>query len=317
MTNPGVSGPLVTIGIASYNAADTLERAVLSASRQDWPNREIIVVDDASTDRSVEVLDKLVRHDPRIRVIRHASNKGLAGVHNTIVREARGDFIALFDDDDESAPERLRSQWDRIVSYEGMRQCQLVLCYSNRNVIKRGGDYPDHIAFAIGRREPEPHGAIVADYLFGRRSDPNFVWGLFGSCTLMARRETFLAVGPFDETFRRCAEWDMAVRAAFMGAHFIAVDKPLVTTYKTLGADKAGTIPLRAALQLREKHRTYLKERGSYWASRAIAHYHYYGNQGRSLHSWVYLAAACIASPVFLLHRLDSRLRRNAHRRCD
>jgi GT2 family glycosyltransferase len=127
---------------------------------------------------------------------------------------------------------------------------------------------------------------------------------MFGSCTLMARRETFLSVGPFDEDFRRCAEWDMAVRAAFRGAHFIAVDQPLVTQHKTDGVEKFGTVPLRYALRLRDKHKSYLTERRLYRASRAMARAQFYGGKGRAWTSRAYALIACVLSPVFLWERL-------------
>jgi glycosyltransferase involved in cell wall biosynthesis len=287
----GLSTPLVTLGITCFNAAETIGRAILSAKGQDWPTKEIIVVDDASTDASWATINDLARHDPEIRVIRHRVNRGLAGAENTIIGEARGDFVAMFDDDDESIPQRVSAQWHRIVKYEHAHQRTLILCYSR----------------AIGRSAPEPHGVVVADHLLGLGSDPQFVWGLFGSCTVMARRETFLALGPFDETFRRCAEWDLAIRAAFKGAHFISVDKPLVITHKTSGEDKAGNIPLKYALQLRTKYKKYLMRRNVYWSSRAIAYHNFYGNRGRNWRSGAYLTLACVASPVFVLNRLRQK----------
>lgn len=301
-----MSLPLITIGITCYNAEDTIGRAIASARRQTWSNNEIVLVDDASTDTSRALIDELVRGEPSIRVIQHPVNRGLAGALNNIVKEARGEFISFFDDDDESSPKRLEAQWSRIVNYEKANGCGLVLCYSNRNVIKRGGDRPHHIARAIGRHEPEPHGPIVADYLLGLGRDPQFAWGLFGSCTLMARRETFLRVGPFDETFRRCAEWDFAIRAAFLGTHFVAIDKPLVTTYKTPGAEKAGNVPLKFALQLRTKYKDYLRQRHVYWSSRAIAFHNFHGSKGRKWRSRAYLGLACLASPFFIYDRLSS-----------
>jgi glycosyltransferase involved in cell wall biosynthesis len=296
--------PLITIGLTCFNAVGTIGRAVASAFRQDWPNREIIVVDDASNDTSLVVLETLAHQNSEIRLIRHRINTGLPGALNTIVKEARGEFIALFDDDDESAPERLKAQWHRIVSYEQAKHCNLILCYSNRNVVKEGKLEPDWVARAIGREAPEPHGIAVADYIFGNVWDRGAVWGMFGSCTLMARRETFLSLGPFDEGFRRCAEWDMAVRAAFRGAHFIAVDQSLVTQHKTDGADKSEAVSLRYALRLREKHRGYLTERRFYRGSRAMARAQFHGGRGRRWTSRVYALIACVLSPVLFREKL-------------
>ncbi|TVR84876.1 MAG: glycosyltransferase family 2 protein [Rhodospirillales bacterium] len=303
-----------TIGLTSFNAQDTIERAVQSALAQDWSDLEVIVVDDCSSDGSWDILRQLAAAEPRLRVFRHKTNKGYPGALNTILDHARGDFVAIFDDDDDNVPNRVRSQVERISAYEDRTGAALVLCYANRNVVKGGQSAPDHVALAIGRTAPEPSGPEVADFLFGVGAKPGKVWGMFGSCTLMARRTTFVAVGPFDETFRRCAEWDLAVRAAFMGAHFIAVDRPLVTMYKTPGTDKSGSIPLKYALLLREKHHDYLVRRGLYHASRLIARSNFHGNKGRIWKSRAYRALACMASPVFATQSL-SRVYERAFRK--
>jgi glycosyltransferase involved in cell wall biosynthesis len=300
--------PLITLGVTCFNAATTIRRAVLSAIRQDWPNKEIIVVDDASNERTGTLLRMLHREFPEIRLVRHERNKGYPAALNTILGQARGEFIAIFDDDDASAPERLRAQWSRITAYEQRQQCSLILCYSNRKIVKLGGCTPTSIARAIGRQAPEPHGYVVADYLFGDTCYHGFVWGVFGSCTLMARRETFLEIGPFDEAFRRCAEWDMAIRAACRGAHFIAVDEPLVTQYKTGGAEKAEIISLKYALMLRSKYKHYLVERGFYWASFALARSNFHGGKGRLWKSRAYAFLACLLSPVILSKRIAGKL---------
>jgi len=273
--------PLITIGMTCHNAAGTIERAVQSALRQDWPNVEIIVVDDCSEDSSWVILKSLAENEPKLKLFRHEENKGYPAALNTLIRNARGAFIAIFDDDDDHAPDRLSAQYLRIINHEQATGADLVFCYSNRNIVRPGQSTPDHIALAIGRHAPEPFGPPVADYLFEIAANPRYVWGVFGSCTLMARREAFMAVGPLDEKFRRCAEWDMAIRAAFMNAHFIAVDRPLITQYKTESAEKSGDAPLRYALLLRDKHKEYLAARRLYLASRAQAHSRFHGDKGR------------------------------------
>ena len=80
----------------------------------------------------------------------------------------------------------------------------------------------------------------------------------------MARTQALRDLGSFDARFRRCAELDFAVRAAFAGSHFISVDAPLVTQYLTPTADKADEVRLRYRLLLVEKHRAYLNEKRCY-----------------------------------------------------
>lgn len=305
---------LITIGITCHNAADTIVRAVRSALAQEWPAVEVIAVDDCSTDDSWFLLQEVARSDDRVRVIRHERNRGYPGALNTIVANARGEFIAIFDDDDDNVPDRLAAQHRRIIAYEQQTGADLVFCYANRNVVKGGQTRPDHVALAIGRSAPEPHGPAVADYILALDADPRFVWGMFGSCTLMARRRTFRAVGDFDEAFRRCAEWDMAIRAAFKGAHFIAVDRPLITQYKTPSADKSGAVPLKYALMLRDKHRAYLEERRLYHASRAMARSNFHGNKKRVWKSRLYRLLALLLGPSLMQTKLTRLYSRSAER---
>jgi len=303
-----VTAPLITIGITCYNAADTISRAIDSALCQDWPSFEVIIVDDRSTDGSVRIIEEFISREPRARLIVHERNTGVAAARNTIIENARGDFVAYFDDDDVSVPDRLRAQWRRLVDYERAAHARLVFCYSNRNVVPYGAREPSHISFGVGHRSPEPYGRAVADFLLSLGAEPAFVWGQLGSCTLMARRQSLIEVGAFDANFRRCAELDLAIRAAFMDANFIAVDRPLITQYKTLSSDKANAEPLRYQLRLRDKHRNYLKSRNFYWTSRAIARADFQGFRSEFWKSRAWRLLAWALSPRLLRSELRKRL---------
>jgi glycosyltransferase involved in cell wall biosynthesis len=303
--------PLITVGITCHNAADTIARAIGSALRQDWPCFEVLIADDFSNDDSSAIIERVAALDSRVRLIRHAQNRGVAAARNTILASARGTFIAFFDDDDESVPDRLRAQWERITDYERRTGAQLIFCYSNRNVIEYGHTSSSHQSLGIGTTMPEPSGELVADHVLAISENRGLIRGQLGSCTLMARREAFQAVGPFDETFRRYAEIDMAIRGAFLGAHFIGVNRPLITQYKTATPDKAGTKPLEYALRLRAKHRTYLKSRRLYLASRALAYSDFYGQRGQIWKSRLCKLLSLMVGPSLLRAELRSRFDRN------
>ena len=96
----------VTVVIPAYNRAHTIERCLKSVLSQSYPPAEIIVVDDASTDRTRERV--LAVSDQRIRCIRLAQNSGAQAARNEGVRQARYDWIAFQDSDDEWLPDRLR-----------------------------------------------------------------------------------------------------------------------------------------------------------------------------------------------------------------
>lgn len=91
---------MISIVVPVYNVVHYLERCVLSVLRQTYKDMEVILVDDGSTDGSGELCDKLALTDTRIHVI-HQKNQGLSGARNTGIRNAKGEYIAFIDSDDE------------------------------------------------------------------------------------------------------------------------------------------------------------------------------------------------------------------------
>jgi glycosyltransferase involved in cell wall biosynthesis len=255
------------------------------------------------------LLEQIARKNPSLHIMRHATNEGYPGALNTIIKASRGDFIAFFDDDDESRDDRLTKQWRRLTDYERIHEAELVLCYSNRHIVLAGDTKADHLALAIGREPPEPAGSIVAKYLFGCLADSYHVWGMLGSGTMMARRNAFLAIGDFDLSFRRYAELDLAIRAALRGAHFIAVNEPVMTQHKTSTADNSGRTRLKYALKLRRKHKDYLVAEKSYLASVSMARAWFHGNAGHYWRHHLFLALAYgLLPPSILVTKLGSRM---------
>lgn len=95
--------PEVSIILPTYNRVDVIGRAIASIIRQTHQDWELLVIDDGSTDGTIERLDNV---DPRIRFIRQA-NQGVAAARNTGLNAARGRFIAFMDSDDEWRPQFL------------------------------------------------------------------------------------------------------------------------------------------------------------------------------------------------------------------
>lgn len=100
--------PTVSVIMSAFNAEAFLREAMDSILAQTFCDFELIVVDDASTDRTAEVLAEY--SDSRIRVIRNPSNVGVGVARNRGLRLARGKYIAVHDADDASVPDRLAQQ---------------------------------------------------------------------------------------------------------------------------------------------------------------------------------------------------------------
>jgi|GEM_PF-3304067 len=100
----------ISVLIAAYNAAETLPTALTSLQAQSWQNLEIIVIDDASTDNTVEIVEQFARHDPRIRLLPLRENGGAYIARNAGLDLATGEYITLHDADDWSHPLKLEIQ---------------------------------------------------------------------------------------------------------------------------------------------------------------------------------------------------------------
>jgi glycosyltransferase involved in cell wall biosynthesis len=251
--------PLITIGVTAFNAEKTIEAAIRSATNQLWPNIEIVVVDDCSSDKTPEILNDLVKQNVNMRVYRSEQNKGVAVTRNRIIQEAKGEFIAFFDDDDESAPERLTRQYGRILEYEReFAQGQPVICHTAR--LQRYPDgserYAPTMGITLGRLAP--HGPQVAErILLGRPIKDGF--GAMATCSQMARKTVYLYQGLFDERFRRCEDTDFNIRLAMSGGHFPGTADALVTQTMTLRSDKNLSEERFYVLQFYSKHKSLMK----------------------------------------------------------
>lgn len=103
-----MAGPLVSVLIPTFNRSQYLGDAVRSALAQTLDDIEVVVVDDGSTDRTIDLLGGFA--DPRLRVLRHDRNRGIPVTRNTALSAAQGRYIAWLDSDDVSRPDRLIEQ---------------------------------------------------------------------------------------------------------------------------------------------------------------------------------------------------------------
>ena len=99
---------LVSIIMPSYNTADYISDSIRSIQAQTYQNWELIIVDDCSTDNSVEVIRSF--NEPRIKLLKNEINSGAAVSRNYALREAKGKWIAFLDSDDTWVPEKLDKQ---------------------------------------------------------------------------------------------------------------------------------------------------------------------------------------------------------------
>ena len=112
--------PKISVLMGIYNCADTLPQAVASIQKQTYPNWELILCDDGSSDHTYEVAQALAAKDDRIVLLHNDRNLGLNQTLNACLAVATGDYIARMDGDDDCVPVRFEQQlafWSTIRSF--------------------------------------------------------------------------------------------------------------------------------------------------------------------------------------------------------
>lgn len=263
-----MSVPLVTIGLTTFNAEKTAERALRSAREQNWGAVEIIIVDDASTDATVSRLSAVAAGLRNVRILINEKNSGVAISRNRIIQEAKGEFIAFFDDDDESHPERVALQLDRITTYEkAFAAGAPVVCHAAREQIYPDGSRRIERTMGESFHERAPAGVAVALRILAGAPLANG-YGSCATCSQMSRTSTYRAVGGFDPLFRRSQDTEFCVRVARAGGHFVGIAKPLVVQTMTKTFDKSIAREMKYHLALVDKHKDIFDDERAYTFSR-------------------------------------------------
>jgi predicted O-methyltransferase YrrM len=178
MTPSANDWPLVSCIMPTFNRRPFVPGAIRSFLRQDFPNKELVIVDDGT-----DAIGDLVPADPRVRYIRLSRRATVGSKRNLACEEARGSLIAHWDDDDWHAPRRLRCQVEALLE-DGGDLCGLktLLFYDTRNGRAWRYDYPDgHRPWLSGssmlytrdfwRKHPFPEVDAGEDTQFVRRAD--------------------------------------------------------------------------------------------------------------------------------------------------
>jgi glycosyltransferase involved in cell wall biosynthesis len=209
-----VSSPEVTVVIPTRNRWDLLSTASLpSALGQEGVDLEVVVVDEGSTDPTPEGLAAL--DEPRLRVVRHDRAKGVAQARNAGIRAARGEWVALLDDDDLWAPWKLRAQ------LQVGREQQAVFVYGAAAALA-----PDRSwVYSLAATDP----ATLLRTLLSR----NVLWG--GCSNVVARTDVLQKLGGFDEALFQLCDWDLWIRLALAGPA-AACDEVLVACIEHEGS---------------------------------------------------------------------------------
>jgi len=181
--------PLVSVVIPAYNAEKYIEEAINSILNQTFPNIEIWVADDASTDRTREVVDQLAANNPTVQTDHNQENLGYLKTCNKLKARCTGAYITFQDSDDFSDPNRIQILLDYLIEHPNIG-----MVGSNFTKILETGEK------VFDSDQANDHEGIVSKM-------PE----LFNFCgaTFMLKKEVYETIGPYHEYFDRVGAEDM------------------------------------------------------------------------------------------------------------
>jgi GT2 family glycosyltransferase len=203
--------PFFSVIIANYNGLRHLPVVLGALRTQSFTDFEVIVVDDASSDGSVALIE---RDFPEVRVIVNRANAGFAASCNTGAAASYGRFIVLLNSDTEPAPEWLAALARTIVANPNAAAvASKLLLFDRRHILHAAGD-------SLGRNGlPANRGVWQEDR--GQFDGSTRVFGACGGAAAW-RREAWQALGGFDESFWMYLEdLDLSFRARLAGAEIV------------------------------------------------------------------------------------------------
>jgi glycosyltransferase involved in cell wall biosynthesis len=237
--------PLVSIVIPTFNRRDKVLRALESVANQSYPHLEAIVVDDASTDDTVEALEARQFPIP-VQIVRLEKNSGPSEARNRGIARAMGKYIALLDSDDHWLPEKIAVQ---VATAERSANPAAVLVYT-QVTIRRRSETVVRPQRAIGA------GENIADYLF-------LNGGYLAQSAVLVSAELARTID-FPPHLRLHEDWDWYIRLHRQGVDFIMVPSALClvddreTDGRASTAQPALSLSVAAAWKPIISHKAYL-----------------------------------------------------------
>ena len=194
---------LVSVIIPVYNREKTIYRAVDSVLKQSYKNVEVIIVDDCSTDNTLEVIQRF--EDDRIKVYQNSKNRGACYSRNKGVRYSQGDYIAFQDSDDEWEIDKLK------ICLESIEKGKYDLVFSSY-VLNNSRIIPEYDFNKVGDKVT----ALIENNCISTQ-------------TIFAKKDVFLKE-PFDNNLPRYQDMEVMIRIAKKYKIYF-IDTPLVRVY--------------------------------------------------------------------------------------
>lgn len=219
--------PSLTVLMSVYNGLPYLKEAIDSILQQTFSDFEFLIIDDASTDGSSQLLAEYAERDRRIRILTNQKNRGLGYSLARGVEVATTPWIARMDADDIAVPDRLQLQMDYVKEHPDVDILGGYLGFIN-----------DQGKFLFKKPVPTSHEEIY-----------RLIWtNPFSHITVLFRREAILRVGSYSDRTHRSEDYELWFRCAREGVIF--ANLPVILTYYRFSENNLKRNPFRV---LRER----------------------------------------------------------------
>ena len=199
--------PKITAILPTWNRAEWLEKSIQSVLDQTFGDFELVVVDDASTDSTAEIIE---RYSGKIRTIVFSENRGVSAARNAAIKNSDSEWIAFLDSDDFWHPDKLQKQ----IAQTKMRPA-CPLHFTDEIWIRNG------VRVNAKKKHQKKEGWIF---------QPSLALCLMAPSTVILRRELFEVHGLFDENLPVCEDYDLWLRLT--AQHPVALlDEKLMTRH--------------------------------------------------------------------------------------
>jgi glycosyltransferase involved in cell wall biosynthesis len=198
-----MEGQLISVIMPAYNEEKFIGEAIESVRAQTYSNWELIIVDDASKDKTMEIIEQYVSTDSRIKLHRFSVNQGACTALNQGFKEARGEYICWLSADDRYMEGMLESEYRFLTDNRQMQAVFSVHEFINEKSEAVEAWFPPEEYLQIGQYGcVEPYNTLF----YGGNA--------FNACTVMATREAFCKAGEFNAEHPYAGDYDFMLRLA-------------------------------------------------------------------------------------------------------
>lgn len=223
----------ISVVIPVYNGEKTIRETINSVLNQSFQDLELIVINDGSTDKTLQIVSSV--QDERLKIFSY-HNAGLAASRNRGISLAKGEYISFIDADDLWTPDKLEAQLRAL-----QENPQAAVAYSWTNCIDESSEFlraGTYITF---------NGDVYANLLLSNFID--------NGSNVLIRTNVFQEMGNFDESLTSGEDWDMWLRLASR-YHFVAVSQPQIL-YRITASSMSANLTRMEAQSMRVIEQAY------------------------------------------------------------